>query len=136
MTGSMADMTRATPQAGVAISTKSSITHIENPIITTNFRKAHDMGRACKIECDFGWDCNFAIFELYGQAGGSAAARTFNEWLVDSCREEAAEEGGKPQLIMADFNITPNKLETVKELIQDELWEDLGSIADWWGGAT
>ena len=44
-----------------------------------------------------------------------------------------AREEGSPSLIMADFNITPTKLDTVRDLVEDELWEDLGSVADRWG---
>ena len=35
---------------------------------------------------------------------------------------------------MGDFNAVPNTLRAVKELIEDELWEDVGAKADWWGG--
>ena len=38
-----------------------------------------------------------------------------------------------PTLIMADFNATPCTLEAIRELIDDELWEDVGARADWWG---
>ena len=68
-------------------------------------------------------------------AGGSNAAKTFNEWLIGACGEEMCGDEGLPHLLMADFNITPGNLETVKELIEDELWEDSGHVADWWGGA-
>ena len=67
-------------------------------------------------------------------AGGSKAAKDFNEWLIDACREEMGGEEGLPHLLMADFNITPLGLDTVKEMVEDELWEDLGHVASWWGG--
>ena len=43
-------------------------------------------------------------------------------------------EEGLPTLIMGDYNAVPNTLRAVKELIEDELWEDVGAKADWWGG--
>ena len=94
------------------------------------------MGRVCKCLLDFGWGCNFMLYELYGQSGGTKAARTMNEWLVDCCREEQAGEEGIPTFIKADFNITPTNLNSVKELVDDELWEDVGSVAGWWGGTS
>ena len=72
--------------------------------------------------------------ELYGQAGGTNAAKIMNEWLFDCCRKKQAGEEGLPTFIKADFNITPTKLNSVKELAEDELWEDVGSVASWWGG--
>ena len=83
---------------------------------------------------DVGWDNNSCIYEAYGMAGGSKAAKEFNEWLIDACREEMGGGEGLPHLLMADFNITPLNLETVKELVEDELWEDVGGKADSWGG--
>ena len=35
---------------------------------------------------------------------------------------------------MADFNITPLGLDTFEKMFEDELWEDLGHVAGWWGG--
>ena len=75
LTGSRADGKGKTPQAGVAIATKTFIKHIEAPITTDNFRKAHELGRVRKAELDLGWDCNFCIYEAYGMAGGSKAAK-------------------------------------------------------------
>ena len=73
------------------------------------------------------------MYEFYGQAGGTKAAKDFNEWLVDCCREEMAGEEGMPNCIMADLNITPARLDTVKELMEEELWEDVGALTHWWG---
>ena len=107
---------------------------METPIKTVNFQKAHEDGRACKSLLDVGWDANFYVYVCYGKAGGTKAAKDYNEWLIDCCREEMVGDEGCPHIIMADFNATPCTLNSVKEMIEDELWEDIGHVAHWWGG--
>ena len=51
-------------------------------------------------------------YEINGNPGGCKAAKM-------------------PHLMMGDFNATPCTLESVKEIIEDDLWEDLGQRADW-----
>ena len=96
LTGSLADPKTKSPQAGVAVASKDFITHIENPIKTANFQKAHDEGRICKCILDVGWDSNFSVYIIYCKAGGTKAAKDYNEWLVDCCRGEMAGDEGAP----------------------------------------
>ena len=37
-------------------------------------------------------------------------------------------------MVLGDFNETPDKLSTMRELIKEEQWVDVGSVANWCGG--
>ena len=121
-------------KAGVAVASKDFITHVESPIRTANFQKAFDEGRVCKCVLDIGWDANFSVYIIYCKSGGTKLAKDYNEWLVDCCRGEIAGDEGSPNIIMADFNATPSNIGSIKEMIEDELWEDVGHVANWRGG--
>ena len=48
-------------------------------------------------------------------------------------RGEKDEEQHLPTLIVGDVNANPEKLQNIRDLIEEEGWIDVGLHADWWG---
>ena len=131
---SPADERGKTPLAGVGIGSRNHITQINHPIKTECCKQMNEAGRISKCLLDVGWESNIRIYVGYVQAGGSKAARNTTEAMVDAARGEMQGEETLPTFFMADFNATPSSIEAVREMIDDDLWEDIGEKADWWGG--
>ena len=61
-------------------------------------------------------------------------AKVITEALMQMIQEEMCQEHQRPALIMGDSNVTPNRLEVVKDMIEQDRWTDVGGKAHWWGG--
>ena len=60
---------------------------------------------------------------------------TTNHLIRFACEEMRGEEC-TPTAFMGDFSHTVNKLESVKEMIGEEGWTDVGEKVDWWENET
>ena len=130
---SPSDQTTKLPRAGVGIAAQSDIVLARPKIRCEAFRQAQEAGRVDKHMQDLGWEQNLLCLVIYGVSGGSNEAKDETEAITEAIKEEIGEYSEMPAIIKRDFNRTPNELSTLKELIEDEAWTDLGSVVEWWG---
>ena len=128
------DPNTATPSAGVGMLAQSNITFVRAEKKTDAFRRVFEAGRADKFCIDLGWEQNLLCFVIYGQSGGGNEEREETEAIAEAIEEEIGEDSSMPIIIEGDFNREPKELETFRRLIEDKAWQDLGTIASWWGG--
>ena len=119
---------------GVMIDDKQGCKIIDAKVYTEDFKKACKAGRAAIYEMDLGWESNMLVFEIYGVAGGSKAARAATEAIVDAIVKEKDKRPYMPTMILGDFNAEPDSLKAIQELIAEEQWTDVGRHASRWGG--
>ena len=70
---------------------------------------------------------------MYLEAGNTAQTKAHNEAITEAVRAEMNGEEGVPTAIMGDFNCVPNEMDSIKDMIENESWIDVGHCADWWG---
>ena len=87
-----------------------------------------------KYILDLGWEQNGLCFVLYGCAGGSAEAKECTDVICEAIEKEIGEDFAMPIIIQGDYNRTPNEIGTIKRMIEEDAWTDLGVVASWWGG--
>ena len=119
---------------GVMIDDKQDCKIIDAKVHTEDFKKACNSGRAAIYEMDLGWESNMLVFEIYGVAGGSKAARAATEAILDAIVKEKDKHTYMPTMILGDFNAEPDSLKAIQELIVEEQWTDVGRHASRWGG--
>ena len=87
-----------------------------------------------KYILDVGWGKNYTVYNMYGKSGGSKDAVTTTEALCQGCRRDGARNLHCPKMWVGDFNATPCDLLTVREMIRDHQWTDVGHRDNWWRG--
>ena len=107
---------------------------IKLKIMTEEFKKAYNTGRVAMYEMDLGWESNMLVFVIYGASGGGKIARGTTEALIDAIAQEKAKRPYMATIIVGDFNAEPDSLMSIKELIAEEQWTDVGRHASRWGG--
>ena len=112
----------------------SKIKTIKAEILTDEFRKWVKGGRAGKFELDLGWEQNLQVIVIYGKSGGSKKAIRMTEAIIDAARQEVDAGHYLATMLVGDLNANPEKLKTVKEMIKNDQWTDVGKHASWWGG--
>ena len=132
--GGPSDDTTKTPSAGVGIAAREDITCVRDEFKSQAFKRIYELGRADKYLIDLGWRQNIVAFVVYCFAGGSNEAKEGTDQIADAIREEIGEDSVMPVIIQGDFNRTLNEIPTFKEMIEEEAWVDIGSVASWWGG--
>ena len=122
------------PKGGVGFVIKDNLTVVESQIKTEDFRRAYDQGLVAKCEVDYGARQNINLYEVYGCSGGSTKAIAKTNRLMMCINAEMQGEECNPTVVIGDFNHTPSKLESIRYMIEEEGWTDVGEKADWWGG--
>ena len=89
-----------------------------------------------KYLIDLGWEKNLRKYVLYGKAGGSKEAIATTEAIVEAIEEEINGDPILPTIIQGDFNEVPSKLKTVKRMMEEHCWIDVGEVAHWWVGGS
>ena len=74
------------------------------------------------------------VYVIYGCTGDTKQAKQISEAIVEAIEEEIAKDPLLPTLMARGFNHTSNELHSVKKLIEEQSWCDLGAVADWWRG--
>ena len=109
---------------------------IKESIKTARLKQAWEAGRVEKYFIDLGWERNLRQYVLYGKSGGSKDAIATTEAILEVIEEEVNGDPILPTIIQGDFNEVPNKLKTVKRLMDEHCWIDVGEVAHWWGGKS
>ena len=122
------------PSAGVGAAVKEDISIMKTKTITKEFAKAQALGRVGKYIIDLGWKQHIQIYVIYGATGGTRKAENLTNAIIDAIKMEIEKEQYMPTIIAGDFNNTLCKLQSAKELIEDQGWIGVGQKAHWWGG--
>ena len=125
------DYTKKVPQAGVAIAAGERVKMDEAEIKTEAFKKCYEQGRVLKVYIECGWTECVVCYETYCEAGGTNRAKEHNVEIMEAIRGEMVGEETLPTLIMGDFNATPVDNSTIKAMIEDDAWIDIGHCAEW-----
>ena len=81
-----------------------------------------------------GWERGYMVYPIYGKSGGTRTDIAMTNAIQQSTQRDIEGDPYGPKIIPEDFNHTSNLLATVKDLMEEQQWMDVGSVADWWGG--
>ena len=93
--------------------------------------KAYECGLVANYTMDVGWQRSYTVYTVYGKSGGSKEAITTTEALCQGCRRDGEQSINGPMMWVGDFNATPCELGTVRELMKEDQWADVGHRAHW-----
>ena len=127
------DEDTAKPNAGVGVVTKTKVTIVQTPLKSDDETIKKFESRIVRYEVNAGWEHSIAVYNIYGKAGRTPAAIAQTEEMLESVLHDNETRKGGPVLIMGDFNIEPEKLRTVRRIMEEAQWTDLGAEGDIWG---
>ena len=94
--------------------------------------KVKEAGSVGKYTMSMGWERGYMVSPTYGKSGGTRTDIAMTNAILQSIQREMGGDPYGPKIILGDFNHTPNLLATVKDLMKEQQWIDVGSVADWW----
>ena len=83
---------------------------------------------------DLGRSRNLTCYIIYGKSGGSKEAKRTTAAIIEAITEEMKTDHYLPTIIMGDFRCEPGELAPAEDLIENDVWIDVGAKASWWGG--
>lgn len=96
--------------------------------------KAKDAGRVGKYMMSMGWERGYMVYPIYGKSGGTRIYIAMTNAILQSIQRGIEGDTYGPKIRLGDFNHIPNLMATLKDLMKEQQWLDVGSVADWWGG--
>ena len=121
--------------AGVGVIHNDRVKVVKESIKTARLKKSWEEGRVEKYLADLGWERNLRIYAMYGKSGGTKEAKAVTEAILEAIEEEEANgDPILPTFIQGDYNEVPSKLKTIRRMIDEHCWIDVGEVAHWWGG--
>ena len=117
--------------AGVVHNDKANV--IKEKIRTKRLQHAWGTGRVEKYLTDLGWERTLRQYVIYWKSGGSKDAIATTEAIREAIEEEVNGRPIVPTIVQWDFNEVPSTLETVKGMMEEHCWIDVGAVANWWG---
>lgn len=127
-----ADESRKKAAAGAGVIHNDRVKVMKEKIRTKRLQQAWEAGRVEKYLIDPGWERNLRQCVIYGKSGGSKDAIATTEAIMDAIEEEVNGDPIMPTIIQGGFNKFPSKLKTVKRMMEDHCWIDVGKAANWW----
>ena len=73
------------------------------------------------------------MYNFYGKSGSKGEALVLTETICEGGRRDVEMSSPAPTIFLGDFNATPDTLITIKTLIEERRWTDVGRKAHGWG---
>ena len=73
------------------------------------------------------------VYPMPGKSGCTRTDIAMTNAILLSIQREIEGDPYGPNIILGDFYCAPNQLATVKDMMREQQWVDVGSVGDWRG---